>query len=122
MRKANPRIGHSAYSLLVIAGCAATAAVPAWSLLHATAGVLAGFGGALVGWAIVRQALANALRGALVGAVFLAIVGPVADRWISGRPVIETLASAATVGMLVGAAHGIRNTKSPKRPQPAHGA
>jgi hypothetical protein len=90
---------------------ALTGAVAGWLLSDGRIAVFGAFAGSLFGWAKVKGALFGALRGGVIGAVFLALAGPVIDRFISGRPLCETLSTAAVVGVFVGAALGIRNTR-----------
>ena len=79
------------------------------------AALLAGVGGAILGWAVVKGVVVAAVRGIFLGAGFAVVVGPLADRMISGRPIHETLWAALVVGTLVGGLLGVRNARR-KRP------
>ncbi|WP_145257427.1 hypothetical protein [Planctomycetes bacterium Pan216] len=77
-------------------------------------GLLGAVAGGILGWAILKSALAEALAGAVKGALFLTLVGPLADWLINGSSFTARLPLAVVVGILVGATLGVRNARKRK--------
>lgn len=76
--------------------------------------LLAAVGGGILGWAHHKRAYWEALRGGLLGAFFLCLVGPGCDYLISRTPLEERLVPAAVTGLLVGSLLGVRNSRRRK--------
>lgn len=84
-------------------------------LLGGVGGALLGaVGGAITCWGIHKQAVVKGIRGALTGAFFLLLVGPLADWFISRAPPGPKAIYAVVVGALVGGLLGVRNARRPR--------
>lgn len=88
--------------------------VTGWLFAEKAGALLMGVGGLILGWAVNKGAVFHAVRGAVIGAFFLSLVGPGADWIISGASPGSQLYQALVIGALVGALLGVRNARKPK--------